>query len=195
MRIVFFGSPAAALPSLQKLLDGGHSVELIVTQPDKPAGRGRRMTPSAVKAFALERRIPVLAPVRIRKDESVLARIREVRPDVHVVVAYGQIIPVAIIDFPPPSFLQRPFLAPAEIPRGRSGPVDDPQRRDGDRRHDHRAQRENGRGRYPGAGPDTGSGRGRRPPSLNRAWPGSAPSSFSDALARVDMLRTCRPGP
>jgi len=101
MRIVFFGSPAAALPSLQKLLDGGHSIELIVTQPDKPAGRGRRLTPSAVKGFALKRRIPVLAPVRIRKDESVLARIREVRPDVNVVVAYGQIIPVAIIDFPP----------------------------------------------------------------------------------------------
>jgi methionyl-tRNA formyltransferase len=100
MRIVFFGSPAAAIPSLQKLLDGGHSIELVVTQPDKPAGRGRRMTPSAAKLFALEREIPVIEPVKIRKDESVLPRIREVRPDVHVVVAYGQIIPAPVIYFP-----------------------------------------------------------------------------------------------
>ena len=100
MRIVFFGSPEAALPSFRKLLDGGHSVELVVTQPDKPAGRGRRLTPSAIKAFALRRGIPVLEPGRIRKDETVLPRIREARPDIQVVVAYGQIIPGSIIDFP-----------------------------------------------------------------------------------------------
>ncbi|HVP90618.1 MAG TPA: methionyl-tRNA formyltransferase [Terriglobales bacterium] len=100
MRIVFFGSPASALPSLRGLIEAGHSVELVVTQPDKPAGRGRRLTPSAVKAFALERGLPVLEPARIRKDDSVLPRLREARPDVHVVVAYGQIIPGAIIDFP-----------------------------------------------------------------------------------------------
>ncbi len=100
MRIVFFGSPASALPSLRGLIEAGHSLELVVTQPDKPAGRGRRLTPSAVKAFALERGLPVLEPARIRKDDSVLPRLREVRPDIHVVVAYGQIIPGAIIDFP-----------------------------------------------------------------------------------------------
>jgi methionyl-tRNA formyltransferase len=100
MRTVFFGSPAAALPSLRRLLNGGHSVELAITQPDKPAGRGRQMTPSAVKAFALEHGIPVMEPVRIRGDDSVLPRIQEVRPDVHVVVAYGQIIPAPIIYFP-----------------------------------------------------------------------------------------------
>jgi len=100
MRIIFFGSPASALPSLRGLVEAGHSVELVVTQPDKPAGRGRRMTPSAVKAFALERGLPVLESARIRKDDSVLPRLREARPDVHVVVAYGQIIPAAIIDFP-----------------------------------------------------------------------------------------------
>jgi methionyl-tRNA formyltransferase len=100
MRIVFFGSPAAALPSLRKLLDGGHSVELIITQPDKPAGRGRRMTPSAVKSFALAHQIPVLAPDKIRKDESVLPRIQELGPEVNVIVAYGQIIPGPIIYYP-----------------------------------------------------------------------------------------------
>ncbi|MGD1010647.1 MAG: methionyl-tRNA formyltransferase [Candidatus Aminicenantales bacterium] len=97
MRIVFFGSPASALPSLQGLLERGHSVGLVVTQPDKPAGRGRRMTSSAVKAFALERGIPVLEPIRIRTDGTVLGRIQDVGPDVNVVVAYGQIIPAPII--------------------------------------------------------------------------------------------------
>ena len=101
MRTVFFGSPSCALPSLRGLIEAGHSVELVVTQPDKPAGRGRQMTPSAVKAFALERGLPVLEPARIRKDDTVLPRLRGARPDVHVVVAYGQIIPGAIIDLPP----------------------------------------------------------------------------------------------
>ena len=100
MKIVFFGSPAAALPSLRKLLEGDHSIELIITQPDKPAGRGQRMTPSAVKVFALDHGIPVLEPVRIRTDASVLPRIQEVRPDVQVIVAYGQIIQGPIIYLP-----------------------------------------------------------------------------------------------
>lgn len=96
MRIVFFGSPAAALPSLEYLLAAGHSVELVVTQPDKPAGRGRKTAPSAVKGFALERGIPVIEPARIRTDEAALERIRAAGPDVNVVVAYGQIIPHAV---------------------------------------------------------------------------------------------------
>ncbi len=93
MRIVFFGSPAAALPSLTALLDAGHEIALVVTQPDKPAGRGRKLTPSAVKSLALERGLPVLEPVRIRTDAVAGERIRAAAADVHVVVAYGQIIP------------------------------------------------------------------------------------------------------
>jgi methionyl-tRNA formyltransferase len=100
MRIVFFGSPAAALPSLGALLEAGHVVTLVVTQPEKPAGRGRRPAPSAVKTFALERGLPVIEPARIRTDETVLERIRAAAPDVNVVVAYGQIIPRAIHYFP-----------------------------------------------------------------------------------------------
>jgi methionyl-tRNA formyltransferase len=96
MRTVFFGSPAAALPSLQGLIEGGHSVELVVTQPDRPAGRGRRPAPSAVKAFALDHGLPVIEPARIRADESALSLVRAASPDVNVVVAYGQIIPRAI---------------------------------------------------------------------------------------------------
>jgi methionyl-tRNA formyltransferase len=101
MRTVFFGSPAAALPSLRALLDAGHSVELVVTQPERPAGRGRQLAPSAVKAFALERRIPVIEPAKIRTDAEALERVRAARPDVNVVVAYGQIIPNALHTLPP----------------------------------------------------------------------------------------------
>ena len=100
MKIVFFGSPAAALPSLRALLEAGHVVELIVTQPDKPAGRGRKLQPSAVKAFALEHGIPTIEPAKIRTDGSALERVRSAGPDVSVVVAYGQIIPNAVHALP-----------------------------------------------------------------------------------------------
>ncbi len=100
MKAVFFGSPDAALPSLEALLAAGHSVELVVTQPDRPAGRGRRLVPSAVKAFALEHNLAVIEPARIRTDDEALARIRAAGPDVNVVVAYGQIIPRSVHYFP-----------------------------------------------------------------------------------------------
>jgi methionyl-tRNA formyltransferase len=100
MKTVFFGSPPAALPSLGALIDAGHTVELVVTQPDKPAGRGRRLVPSAVKTFALERGLPVIEPVRIRTDPEALERVRAAGPDVNIVVAYGQIIPRDIHYFP-----------------------------------------------------------------------------------------------
>lgn len=100
MRIVFFGSPAAALPSLTALLEAGHTVPLVVTQPDKPAGRGCRLTPSPVKTLAMARGLPVIEPPRIRVDEAALERIRAAGPDVNVVVAYGQIIPRSVHYFP-----------------------------------------------------------------------------------------------
>jgi len=100
MKIVFFGSPAAALPSLRGLVGAGHTIELIVTQPDKPAGRGRKLQPSAVKSFAVERGIPVIEPAKIRTDGSALERVRSAAPDLNVVVAYGQIIPNAVHALP-----------------------------------------------------------------------------------------------
>ncbi|MDH7512575.1 MAG: methionyl-tRNA formyltransferase [Clostridiales bacterium] len=100
MRIVFFGSPAAALPSLQRLLEAGHAIELAVTQPDKPAGRGKALAPPPVKEFALARGIPVLQPEKIKRDEKALEVIRKINPDINVVVAYGQIIPGSIIYLP-----------------------------------------------------------------------------------------------
>lgn len=100
MRTVFFGSPPAALPSLEALLRAGHSVELVVTQPARPAGRGLRPVPSAVGAFAAGRGLPVLESARIRTDAATAGRIRAAAADVHVVVAYGQIIP-RDIHYPP----------------------------------------------------------------------------------------------
>jgi methionyl-tRNA formyltransferase len=100
MKIVFFGSPAAAMPSLERLILAGHQIDLIITQPDKPAGRGRTPAPRPVKDFALARGIPVLQPARIRQDEKALAALEAIRPDIQVVVAYGQIIPGSIIYLP-----------------------------------------------------------------------------------------------
>jgi len=100
MKIVFFGSPEAALPSLERLLAAGHGIELVITQPDKPAGRGKAPTPPPVKEMALRLGIPLLQPERIRQDERVLKTLEKIAPDIIVVVAYGQIIPSAIIDLP-----------------------------------------------------------------------------------------------
>lgn len=100
MNIVFFGSPPAALPSLRILLEAGHDIGLVITQPDRPSGRGRQFTPSAVKSFAIEHRLSTYEPKRIRKDPEALKKIQGVEPDLIVVVAYGQIIPGSIIYFP-----------------------------------------------------------------------------------------------
>ena len=100
MRVIFFGSPPTALPALESLLKSGHSIELVVTQPDRPSGRGKRLTPCAVKAFALERNIPFYQPEKIRLDARAPEKIGFFRPDISVVVAYGQIIPLSLIELP-----------------------------------------------------------------------------------------------
>jgi methionyl-tRNA formyltransferase len=100
MKIVFFGSPPAALPSLREILKAGHRVELVITQQDRPAGRGRKLRASAVKSFAMANQIPTYESPHIRKDSEALDRIRRVGPDINVVVAYGQIIPSSIIYLP-----------------------------------------------------------------------------------------------
>ena len=101
MRVVFFGSPDAALPALRGLLASGHSIELVVTQPDKPAGRGRKFSASPVKEFAVSRGLPVFQPEKIRKDLAAPEKLEAARADIFVVVAYGQILPREIIDIPP----------------------------------------------------------------------------------------------
>ncbi len=100
MRIVFFGSPASALPSLKRITAAGHSIELIITQPDKPSGRGKKLMPCPVRRTALERNISSCQPLKIKQDAAVLEKIREIQPELIVVVAYGQIIPASIIYLP-----------------------------------------------------------------------------------------------
>ncbi len=100
MEIVFFGSPPIALHSLKKILQAGHSVKLVITQPDRPSGRGKRIKAPPVKEFAITHGIPTYQPLRIRKDPEAAVRIKKINPDLNVVVAYGQIIPASIIYVP-----------------------------------------------------------------------------------------------
>lgn len=100
MKIVFMGTPEFAVPCLARLLEDGHTVPLVVTQADKPKGRGHRLTPPPVKAFALEHGLPVFQPQSMKATET-LERLREAAPELIVVVAYGKILPPAVLELPP----------------------------------------------------------------------------------------------
>jgi methionyl-tRNA formyltransferase len=100
VNIAFFGSPSTARIVLESILRSGFNVPLIFTQPDRPAGRGKKTKTSAVKNFALEFNLPLLQPRRIRKDAEALDTLKRVRPDLNVVVAYGQIMPSSVIYLP-----------------------------------------------------------------------------------------------
>lgn len=99
MRIVFMGTPDFAVPVLEALCDAGHEVAAVVTQPDKPRGRGKEMQYTPVKESALERGIDVYQPVKV-KDEAFVQILKEINPDVIVVVAFGQILPSTILHMP-----------------------------------------------------------------------------------------------
>jgi len=99
MRIVFWGTPTFAVPSLRALLGEGHDVAAVVTQPDRPSGRGRKVRPSPVKVEALEQGIPVLQPEHAR-GESFMAELAERKPDLSAVVAYGQILRPEVLEVP-----------------------------------------------------------------------------------------------
>jgi methionyl-tRNA formyltransferase len=99
VRILFWGTPAFAVPSLRALGDEGFEVVGVVTQPDRPAGRGRRLRPSEVKAVALESGLPVLSPDRPR-GEAFMKEVRALEPDLSVVVAYGHILRPEVLELP-----------------------------------------------------------------------------------------------
>lgn len=100
MRIVFMGTPDFAVPSLQALIDAGHDVCAVYTQPDKLQGRKQILTAPPVKTLALEHDIPVFQPNTL-KNEDEQARLRELAPEVIIVVAYGKLLPKAVLDIPP----------------------------------------------------------------------------------------------
>jgi methionyl-tRNA formyltransferase len=100
MRLIFMGSGRFAVPCLQALIDSPHEIEALITQPDKPAGRGHGLRMPSTKPVALDRSIPVHQPLKVRTPESV-ELIRSIAPECIVVVAYGQIIPKSILEIPP----------------------------------------------------------------------------------------------
>lgn len=100
MKILFAGTPEFAIPPLKALLGSGHEVIGVYTQPDRPAGRGRKLTASPVKALALESGLRVFQPVCL-KGEPEQRELQALQPDLMVVVAYGLILPAAVIETPP----------------------------------------------------------------------------------------------
>ncbi|MGF1588356.1 MAG: methionyl-tRNA formyltransferase [Pleurocapsa sp.] len=100
MKIVFFGTPQFAVPTLIKLLESDIEVVAMVTQPDKRRGRGNKTQPSPVKQLALEHNLPVWQPKRIKKERETLAQLQATEADVFVVVAYGQILSPKILNMP-----------------------------------------------------------------------------------------------
>lgn len=100
MRIVFMGTPDFSVGTLEAMVNAGHEVCLVLTQPDKPKGRGKELLMTPVKEKAIELGIPVEQPVKVRTDEELKARLRSLNADVFVVVAFGQILPKDVLDIP-----------------------------------------------------------------------------------------------
>jgi methionyl-tRNA formyltransferase len=101
VKLFFYGSPQSARISLERLHAAGHSIDLVITQPDRPAGRGKKTAVSSVKQFATEKDLTILQPLRIRKDPVIREHLQSLQPDLNVVVAYGQIMPADVIYAPP----------------------------------------------------------------------------------------------
>jgi methionyl-tRNA formyltransferase len=99
LRIVFFGTPGFAVPSLEALIASRHAVVAVVSQPDRPKGRGQQLLPTPTKVVALAHEVPVLQPAKIR-DEGFLQQIRGLHADLGVVVAFGRILPDALLAIP-----------------------------------------------------------------------------------------------
>lgn len=116
LRVVFMGTPDFAVPTLEALLNRGHDLVGVVTQPDRPAGRGRRLRPSPVKAYAERHELPLLQPASLRRDEDACARIADMKPDVIVVAAYGLFLPSVVLETPRYGCLN---IHPSLLPRHR----------------------------------------------------------------------------
>ncbi len=113
-KIIFFGTPRLSLPTLTALLDNNYHIPLIVTSPDKPSGRGRKLTPSPVKEFAQLKNIPVIQPDKL--TDEIIEQIKSHQAEVGVVVAYGKIIPLKLIQIFPSGIIN---IHPSLLPRWR----------------------------------------------------------------------------
>ena len=101
MRLLYWGTPAYAVPTLSALHAAGHAIVGVVTQPDRRRGRGKQVVPSPVKQRAIELGCPVFTPERIRRDTDCQQQLADLTPDASVVVAFGQILPVEVLQQPP----------------------------------------------------------------------------------------------
>ncbi|TCK04579.1 methionyl-tRNA formyltransferase [Phorcysia thermohydrogeniphila] len=100
LKVVFMGTPDFAVPSLNALKEAGYEVPLVITQPDRPAGRGKKLTPPPVKVLAEELGIPVYQPEKVKGNRELLETLRKINPDLIVVAAYGKILPDEILNLP-----------------------------------------------------------------------------------------------
>ncbi|WP_455795386.1 methionyl-tRNA formyltransferase [Clostridium butyricum] len=99
MNIVFMGTPDFAVPSLKRLIEK-HNVTAILTQPDKPKGRGKKMAYSAVKEEGLKHDIPIYQPVKLKEDRELIEKLKDIKPDFMIVVAFGQLLTKEVLDIP-----------------------------------------------------------------------------------------------
>ena len=100
LKIVFMGTPDFAVESLKKVYEAGHKIEAVVTNPDRPKGRGMKLIPSPVKVFAEEHELNVLQPQKVRNNLEFIEEIKKIKPDVICVVAYGKILPKELLEIP-----------------------------------------------------------------------------------------------
>jgi len=100
LKVVFMGTPDFAVPSLKALHEAGYEIPLVITQPDKPAGRGKKITPPPVKVLAESLEIPVYQPEKVKGNEELIEKLKEISPDLIVVAAYGKILPDEILNLP-----------------------------------------------------------------------------------------------
>ncbi len=100
MKIIFMGTPDFAEKSLESLYEAGYDIAAVVTNVDKPKGRGMKLVPSPVKEFAMEKGLKVFQPVKVRNNEEFIEEIKNIAPDLICVVAYGKILPKELLDIP-----------------------------------------------------------------------------------------------
>lgn len=100
LKIVFMGTPDFAKESLKAIYEKGHNILGVVTNPDKPKGRGMKLVASPVKEYALEKKLPIFQPTKVRHNEEFIEEIQKLKPDVICVVAYGKILPKELLDIP-----------------------------------------------------------------------------------------------
>jgi methionyl-tRNA formyltransferase len=101
LHLIFCGTPRFAVPALEKLAEAGHCIHLVITQPDRPKGRGLEVIASPVKQSALKLNLPITQPERIKSNEEFRAQLAAIKPDAIIVVGYGRIIPQWMLDLPP----------------------------------------------------------------------------------------------